>query len=122
MDISSVEPGVDTVTLVARNGPIKISVSNVTISAHTDGILMLATPSYGSTERCDKFSIAISGQASNWIGVIWGPTGLVEFSGSDGSSIDGSVVGWAVRLNGSNISIAYSPDLSPGEPSVHLLR
>jgi len=123
MDISSVATGVNTVTLVATSGPIKISVSNRTFHAHTGGILMVSNlQSYSGDEKCDKFTVAISGQASHWDGLIWAPGGLIEFSGSNTSSVNGTLLGWSVRLNGSNITIVNNPALFATPPSVVLVK
>jgi len=122
MDISSVSSGVDTVTLVATQGPIKISISNRTFRAHTGGILMISNKTYSGTEKCDKFTVAISGSGSTWDGLIWAPGGLIEFSGSSNASVNGTLLGWAVRLNGSNISIVSNPALFATPPNVFLVN
>jgi Flp pilus assembly protein TadG len=122
MDISSIAAGVDRVTLIATNGPIRISASSRTFRAHTGGILMLSNRIYSGVDKCDKFTIAISGGTSTWDGLLWAPGGLIEFSGSNTSTVNGTMLGWAVRLNGSNITIASNPALFATAPSVVLLE
>jgi hypothetical protein len=122
MDISSVASGVDNITLVATNGPIKISASSRTFRAHTGGILMLSNKIYTGVDACDKFTISISGSGSGWDGLIWAPGGLIEFSGSSNVSVNGTLLGWSVRLNGSNLTIVSNPALFATAPSVRLVK
>ncbi len=128
-DVSSVSGGVTNVVMVAPNGPIKVSVSSVTLNpfAHSalprQGILMLSNYQQPSQiEKCDKYSIAISGSSSTWNGVLWASGGLVEFSGSSNSAVNGSAVGWAVRLNGSDLVIRHNASDWDDQPMVLLLK
>ncbi|HUG94837.1 MAG TPA: hypothetical protein VMK30_01700, partial [Pleomorphomonadaceae bacterium] len=124
MDIGSVAPGVHTVVLVAPNGPIKISASSTTLSPFNDvtlpreNILILSNmqkPSANQNEKkCDEYTISMSGSGSDWNGIIWAPGGLIEMSGSTNTTLSGTLIGWAVRLNGSNLTIAYNEDLFEG--------
>lgn len=122
MDISSITGTNRTVTLVAENGTIKISASDKNLTAHTDGVLLFSAKTYTGVDQCDKFTIAASGSNSSWGGLMWGPGGLVEFSGSNLSVVDGSLMGWAVKLDGSNISITANPTAFPGPPEVLLVE
>jgi hypothetical protein len=124
MDIGSIDGGVTNITLIARNGPIKVSDSDGDFSPDADanGILALSGEVYGTSENCDKYAVALSGSSTDWNGIIWGPGGMVEFSGSSNSAVNGSLVGWAVRLNGSNIEIRYDSTLFQGDPKVLLLK
>ena len=117
MDISA-SAGYD-VVLVAPNGPIKISASSVEFNpyVHPDlprqGILMISGKTYSGTEKCDKYTIAVSGSSSDWNGIMWAPGGLIEMSGSSNTAVKGSLIGWAVRLNGSDLVIRFDNDLFP---------
>jgi hypothetical protein len=123
MDISSIANGSTNVTLVARNGPIKMSASNRSLSPATshDSVAMLSGLTYSGDERCDKYSVAISGQNIAIEGVIWAPGGLAELSGSD-TSVTGTVVAWSVRLNGSRITVDGDPTLTQTPATVRLLE
>lgn len=124
MDISSISGSVRNVVLVAPNGPIKISASSKTFNAFQhpslprEDLLMLSGKTYSGDELCDKFTVAVSGSSSTWNGVLWGPGGLVEMSGSSNTAVNGSLVGWAVRLNGSDLVIRNEGSGGPGDPIV----
>jgi len=126
MDIGSVAPGAHNVVLVAPSGPIKISASSTELhpfndaSFPRDNILMLSNMQKSSAnqneKKCDEYTIAMSGSNSDWNGIIWAPGGLIEMSGSlNDTTFSGTLIGWAVRLNGSNLTIAYQADLFEGE-------
>jgi hypothetical protein len=70
---------------------------------------------YGGIDQCDKFVVAMSGSANEWTGLIYAPYGLIEFSGSDNSALTGALLGYAVRINGSNQTIIADPSLFPYE-------
>jgi len=126
MDIGSVAPGAHTVVLVAPRGPIKISASSTDLhpfndaSFPRDNILILSNMQKSSAnqneKKCDEYTISMSGSDSDWNGIIWAPGGLIEMSGSlNETTLEGTLIGWAVRLNGSNLTIAYQADLFEGE-------
>ena len=116
MDISTVTGSPHAVTLVAENGPIKISGSNTTLNAYTDNLLLLANRAYTGSELCDKYTVAISGTDTTWNGVMWAPAGVLEVSGSSNSAVHGSLIGWAVKLNGSDIRVIAAPIGGPTSP------
>lgn len=132
MDITSITGSVRNVVLVAPNGPIKVSGSNVTLNPFVDaslprqGILMISnlqkSSSNNNEKKCDEFTISISGSSSTWNGIIWAPGGLIEFSGSTNSAVNGTLISWAVRLNGSQLAIRYNADLFTEEASIVLLQ
>ena len=53
---------------------------------------------------------------------MWAPGGMIELAGSDGSAVDGSLIGWSVRLNGQSIDITYDGTSVIADPSVLLLE
>jgi hypothetical protein len=144
MDISSSTSR--KIVLVAPRGPIKVSGSGVNWTAITDaeidalpgldsgpnldlnlprpGILMLSNYQHSGLDKCDKYAIAVSGSSSDWNGILWAPGGLVEMSGSSNVASNGSLLGWAVRLNGSDLIIRHDGDLftTPADPEVLILR
>jgi hypothetical protein len=122
-----------TVVLVATRGPISISLSpDVGKTLHAfehaslprQDILVLANEQYGNdADRCSKDSIRLSGQQITWDGILWGPGGMINISGSDDSSVTGSLVSWSVNISGQRVQISYTPAGTPGsEPSVLVLK
>lgn len=117
------------VTVVSQNGFVKISGSNQHLEPFT-GHSELASNSYtayagvqfSGVERCDKFGITLSGSTSSWNGTFFAPRSLVEMNGSDNSTIEeGSLIGWAVRLNGQNITIRAPQGGGTSGPNLRLL-
>lgn len=53
-----------------------------------------ADPAPPPIERCDKFTVRMNGSTSDWTGLVVGPAGLVEFSGSSNTTLTGSIIGW----------------------------
>lgn len=134
MDIGSITWSASndrTVVLIAPNGPIKISVStpgrtlnpyNHASLPRTDVLILSNEPFPNDADRCSKYSINVSGQAATWDGVMWAPGGMIEFAGSDNSAVEGSLIGWSVRLNGQSIDIRYDATTFIADPSVLLLE
>jgi hypothetical protein len=130
MDIGSVAAGVTNFTLIARNGPVKVSggVTGSVYSPDADGnnILALSGKKYTGIEMCDKFTIAWSASNVDWNGIMWAPQGQIEFSGqgiaTNKSEGRGSLIGWSIKLNGSNTVIRYDASLFTGDPSVLLVQ
>jgi Putative Flp pilus-assembly TadE/G-like len=119
--------GIRNVVLVAPNGPITISGSSGTYRPYEhadlprDGILMLAGINRG-TEKCFKQSIILSGGSMSWNGILWGPSGQIEFSGSSSTSFNGSLVGHAVKLNGSDLTIFYDDSYFTTEEDIVVIE
>lgn len=114
-EIDLVDGNIDwDITMVAR-GSIKVSGSNQTLDPFVDGVLAFGAIPYGGIDQCDKFVVAMSGSANEWTGLIYAPYGLIEFSGSDNSALTGALLGYAVRINGSNQTIIADPSLFPYE-------
>ena len=68
---------------------------------------------YSGIDQCDKFVVAMSGSNNAWTGIIYAPHGLIEFSGSTNTALSGSLLGYSVRINGSDVTIIADPDLFP---------
>ena len=128
-DIVLDEDLVANVTLVAE-GTITVSSSVNTLSpypGHPPGLANVlvysgADPGPPPIERCDKFTVKMDGSTSDWTGLIVGPAGVVEFSGSSTTTLTGSLIGWAVRLNGSDLQIISDPSFIPADFKVDLLE
>jgi Flp pilus assembly protein TadG len=128
MDISQIPGGTRTVVLVAPNGPIKVSGSNWHLEPYNapglprPNLLMLSGLIQPDNNKCSEFVIATSGSNSTWNGIVWGPGGLIEFSGSDNSATNGALIGWAVRLNGSDLDIVFDSDAYVYNPDILMLE
>ncbi|MDJ0923974.1 MAG: pilus assembly protein TadG-related protein [Acidimicrobiia bacterium] len=109
------------VTLVAE-GVIEVSASNQNLNPYVDGLLAFGGHVYSGDEQCDKFVVSMGGSTNDWTGIIYGPHGLIEMNGSDNTTVTGSLVGFSVRLNGSNISIDSGGTGLPPDYKVQLLR
>lgn len=109
------------VTLVAED-ELKISGSSMTLDPYLDGLLAYGANVYSGIDQCDKFVVSMGGSNQNWTGIIYGPHGLVEMNGSSNTALTGSLVGYSVRLNGSNLTIIADPSLFPGDPFVALVE
>lgn len=109
------------VTLVAE-GVIEISASNQDLDPYVDSLLAFGAYPYTGVEQCDKFVVSMGGSTNDWTGIIYGPNGLIEFNGSTNTTVSGSLIGFSVRLNGSNITIDSGGSGLPPEYKVQLLR
>ena len=58
----------------------------------------------------------MSGSTNSWEGVIYAPDGMIEMSGSSNTTLTGSLIGYTVKANGSDLRIQADPDLFPGDP------
>lgn len=112
VDVSSVSSDLD-VTLVAE-GSIKLSASSWALSPFQDGLLAFSALQKTGDKVCDEFTVALSGGSTTWNGIIWAPGGLVEMSGSSDATLNGTIISWAVRMNGQNLSIKYDGSLFGG--------
>ena len=100
------------VTLVAE-GEIEVSGSDQQLEPYIDGLLAFAGRENVGSERCDLYTVSMSGSSNDWSGIIYAPGGLIEMAGSSNSSVTGSLIGNAIMLNGSDLHIEIDPDLNP---------
>ncbi len=107
------------VTLVAED-ELKLAGSNQHLDPYIDGLLAYGANVYSGIDRCDKFVVSAGGSNQDWSGIIYGPNGLVEMNGSSNTALTGSLIGYSVRLNGSDLTIIADPSLFPGDPFVAL--
>lgn len=132
MDIGSAAGPEFEVVLVAAQGPIKVSgVSNTILNPfeHPDlpreNVLIVSTKSYapsGVSDQCSKFVIELAGGHNTWNGIIWAPFGLIEMSASSNSAVNGTLIGWAVRMNGSELTITFDAGLFVSDPYILLVE
>ena len=126
MDIGGVS-GTHNVVLVAENGPVKFSGSNGVFSPYEhadlprDGILILSNMDKG-VKKCEEATIEIAGGGNDWNGVLWSPRGQISMSGSSSDSFDGSLVGWSVKLNGSDLTIFYDSSYITSDQSILVIE
>lgn len=109
------------VTIVSES-EIKIGASDQDLEPFVDNLLFYSGLVYSGVEACDKFVVTMSGSNQSWSGIVYGPGGLVEFPGSSNTTLNGSLIGNAVRLNGSEITIISDPSLFAGEDVLKLLE
>ena len=113
IDLSASDIIGNAVTLVARD-KVSFSGSSHTLSPYMDGLLVF-TDAEGSNQ-CNTAVVKMSGSSHNWGGIIYAPNGLIEMSGSSNTSVNGSLIGNTVKVNGSGISIVYDSSLMPSDP------
>ena len=92
-----------TVTLVAEQ--ISLSGSNIRLTAHQHGVLLFAT-------GADTDAIKVSGSKNQLAGDLVARAGGIDLSGS-GNQILGALIGWTVKLSGSNWTIDARVTVSP---------
>ena len=111
------------VTLVAED-EIDMSGSNQTLTPYMDDLLALGGVSYSGSDRCDKPGVKIAGSDNDWQGIIYAAESMVEISGSNNTTIEGSIVAWSVKLNGSGVTLSAdgSGGGGSGHPTVSLLE
>jgi hypothetical protein len=98
------------VTIVAGS-TIKLSGSNQRWTPfEPSGLLLFANYRAGSTDtsssNCTSFALMVSGSASTWEGTMYAPRSAIELSGSSNSALTGSLLGYALKLNGSGLRVS----------------
>lgn len=71
---------------------------------------------------CFDPAIKLSGSDHNWEGIMFAPRGLVELSGSTNVGIQGSIIAYTIRLNGSTQQITFSGAGGGGNPVTVLVE
>ena len=118
--------GSDGIVLDPDNGDLDISITLVTTGqidfktkensswtpAH-DGLIAFSTY---DQDRCSDGAIKLSDQGTTWDGLFYAPRGRIELPGSDGGTLNGSLVGWSILLNGQGLSIQAPAGASTGDP------
>ncbi|MDQ3548621.1 MAG: PKD domain-containing protein, partial [Chloroflexota bacterium] len=92
-----------TVTLVAEQ--ISLGGSNIRLAAYQHGVLLFATGS-------GKDAIKVSGSKNQLMGDLVARGGGIDLSGS-GNQILGALIGWTVKLSGSNWTVDARVTVSP---------
>jgi Flp pilus assembly protein TadG len=89
-----------TVTLVAKgaNGKVHVSGSNFNLKPYVKDVLIYAESSQPDAAK-------LSGSGGTWEGVLYGPNGQVDISGSGNLAYRGMIVSSTIKLSGSNWGI-----------------
>jgi hypothetical protein len=129
-----------TVTLVSEN-KIKLGGSRIQLEPYVDGMVMFSN--HQPSEPCKDAVIDLGGsgntapvvthspepygtvtgytESDNFFhGLVYAPRGQVMTSGSK-STIRGAVIGWGIKLNGSNELIIYDDSFFPPQPPQYML-
>jgi len=101
------------VTLVSEEAKISISGSLMDLTPYIDGLLAFANVQLSGSSQCDESVIQMSGGENEWSGVVYAPNGQIEFSGSDNTTFNGALVGYTVKINGSEVGFSFDPDFFP---------
>jgi len=104
-------------------GRISLSGSSHRIEPYAYGLLLFSGESLSGTSRCSSPAIRISGSENIWSGLMYAPDGAIQISGASSSTLDGSLIGFSLSLNGSHILIRENPAyLTPRPPTVSLVQ
>jgi hypothetical protein len=106
-----------TATFVSSSGTISFSGSDQDLQPYSDDLLAFSD----RDTSCFDFAINVNGSNSEWEGVIFAPRGLIEMSGSDNSTLRGSLIGDTIRPAGSQLTLIAQEQAAPGPPSLSLL-
>ena len=104
------------VTFVA-GGTINISGSDQYLQPYVDGLLAF---SYQDPDnRCSDTIVNFNGSdIIEWRGIVYAPYGVIDMSGSGNSAYYGTLIGYAIKVAGQNLTITYDEDLFQGEISL----
>lgn len=127
IDLSASDITGDRVTFVSGGGVISLSGSSHNLTPwDPDGLLVFSnrqdSPNPNSQANCNVAVVKLAGSTHLWNGIIYAPRGLIEMSGSVNTTLNGSLTGLTVRLNGSVLNVAYDQDYGGGQPTLRLLE
>lgn len=112
IDIGVSDLSSDSVTFVAE-GEVNFSGSEHYLRPYLDGVLVFSNEKHNGGSQCSNGVVKMAGSTHNWEGIIYAPNGLIEMSGSSNTSMRGSLIGYAIRLNGSSIEIHFDSTYWP---------
>lgn len=96
---------------VVAEGAIDVSGSQIRATPYAGGLLL-----FSAKREAGASVIKLAGSDSDMGGIIYGPGGTAELSGSN-SRIAGVVLGLALKLNGSNLRISFAAEYCSGAPA-----
>jgi hypothetical protein len=109
-------------TLVS-DGEITLSGSSHRIAPYAYGVLLFSGRDLSGNAQCNSPAIRLSGSQNIWSGLMFAPDGAIQLSGASSSTLDGSLIGYSLSLNGSNMLIRENRDyLPPRPPTVSLVE
>lgn len=107
-------------------GTIDFSGSNLNLTPYWNGLLAFSDGRKNNTatssDNCDFAAVKMAGSNTTWEGIVYAPRGMIEYSGSSNSSLNGSLIGNTVKLNGSNLNITYEDFSGGGDPFTTLIN
>jgi hypothetical protein len=107
-------------------GTIDFSGSNLTLTPYWNGLLAFSdgrkNNTAASSDNCDFAAVKMAGSNTTWEGTVYAPRGMIEYSGSSNSSLNGSLIGNTVKLNGSDLNITYEDFSGGGDPLTTLIN
>jgi hypothetical protein len=106
-------------------GVIDFSGSNLNLTPYWEGLLAFSDGRKHDTathsDNCDFAAVKMAGSNTSWEGTVYAPRGMIEYSGSSNSSLNGSLIGNTVKLNGSSLNITYEDFSGGGDPLTTLV-
>jgi hypothetical protein len=82
-------------------------------------MLLISGKQVAANKVCEEYAIQLAGK-NNWNGILWAPYTLVELNGSSGTTVNGAVVAWAIRVPGSGNVINYDGSLFAGAADIFI--
>ena len=110
------------VTFVA-GGFIDISGSNHNLTPYVDNLLAFSYYDPGLEDpdkRCTEPVVKFAGSDHYWEGIVFAPDAMIDMSGSDNSTFAGSLIGYTIRMPGSELGIEVIEDT--GNPIISLIE
>lgn len=112
------------ITLVSED-KVKISGSNMFLKPYMDNLLAFSALDFIPSEyvkRCTEPGVQMSGGTNTWSGFIYAPTSQADLNGSSGSTLNGSIIAWSVKVSGSSVSNTADVTPIPGPKVLELLE
>lgn len=107
-------------------GTIDFSGSDLHLTPYWKGLLAFSDGRMNDTatslDNCVFPAVKMAGSNTTWEGVVYAPRGMIEYSGSSNSTVNGSLIGNTVKLNGSDLNIAYEDFPGGGVPLTTLIN
>jgi len=99
----------ENVTFVS-GGAITISGSDQYLSHYVDGLLAFSNNE--PDNHCSDTVVRFNGSGfTEWNGIVFAPFSVIDMSGSDSTAYNGSLIGYTIKIGGSNLELAFDPDL-----------
>jgi hypothetical protein len=114
------------VTLVSEKGII-IGGSDNRYDPYIDNLLAFsgmdaAAGQSDLKKRCDEPGVKVSGDNNDWSGFLYAPESQIDMSGSNTSTLIGSMIGWSVKVSGSSVNNTADPSFFAGPPVLRLVE